>query len=191
MFFDVINKPQTWRNAGYLLLAFPLGIFYFVFIVTGLSLGLGLFITLLGIPVLIGVLVAVYGMGEFERMTTNSLLDLDTEPANQPPRGARRTVAQAEGAGGELRDMETAGLPAHRVSAGDRGIHLGYDHSCALCADPHAVLVRDVVVADCSRLAIELLVRRHLQRRCRGCDPRSSGRLPAAARHERGGPAVG
>ena len=39
MFFDVIVKPHTWRNVGYLLLAFPLGIFYFVFLVTGLSLG--------------------------------------------------------------------------------------------------------------------------------------------------------
>lgn len=83
MFFDVIGKPQTWRNVGYLLLAFPLGIFYFVFLVTGLSLGLGLFITLLGIPILVGVLAAAYGMGEFERTTTNLLLDTDIEPAHR------------------------------------------------------------------------------------------------------------
>jgi hypothetical protein len=80
MFFDVIAKPQTWRNVGYLLLAFPLGIFYFVFLVTGLSLGFGLFITLLGIPILVGVLAAAYGMGEFERTTTNLLLDQQTLP---------------------------------------------------------------------------------------------------------------
>jgi len=58
VFFDVIVKPKTWRSVGYLLLAFPLGIFYFVFLVTGLSLGFGLFITLLGIPILVGVLAA-------------------------------------------------------------------------------------------------------------------------------------
>lgn len=81
MFFDVIVKSRTWRNIGYLLLAFPLGIFYFVFFVTGLSLGFGLFITLLGIPILVGVLAAAYGMGEFERATTNLLLDLDTPPS--------------------------------------------------------------------------------------------------------------
>ena len=83
MFFDVVAKPQTWRNIGYLLLAFPLGIFYFVFLVTGLSLGLGLFITLLGIPVLVGVLAAAYGLGDFERTLTNLLLDQDTPPAHR------------------------------------------------------------------------------------------------------------
>ncbi|MFW2339433.1 MAG: sensor domain-containing protein [Acidimicrobiia bacterium] len=83
MFFDVIVKPQTWRNVAYLLLAFPLGIFYFVFLVTGLSLGLGLFITLLGIPVLVGVLASAYGLGDFERVTTNLLLDQDTQPSHR------------------------------------------------------------------------------------------------------------
>lgn len=83
MFFDVIVKPQTWRNIGYLLLTFPLGIFYFVFLVTGLSLGFGLFITLLGIPVLVAVLAAAYGMGEFERTTTNLLLDQDTPASHR------------------------------------------------------------------------------------------------------------
>lgn len=83
MFFSVIAKPRTWRNVGYLLLAFPLGIFYFVFLVTGLSLGFGLFITLLGIPILVGVLAAAYGMGEFERTTTNLLLDQNTPPPHR------------------------------------------------------------------------------------------------------------
>lgn len=83
MFFDVITRPQTWRNVGYLLLAFPLGIFYFVFLVTGLALGFGLFVTLLGIPILLGVLAAAYGMGDFERMTTNLMLDQDTPPAHR------------------------------------------------------------------------------------------------------------
>lgn len=83
MFFDVIVRPQTWRNVGYLLLAFPLGILYFVFLVTGLSLGFGLFITLLGIPILVGVLAAAYGMGDFERITTNLMLDQDTPAAHR------------------------------------------------------------------------------------------------------------
>jgi hypothetical protein len=64
-------------------LAFPLGIFYFVFLVTGLSLGFGLLITLLGIPILVGVLALAYGMGEFERTTTNLLLDQDTPPTHR------------------------------------------------------------------------------------------------------------
>ena len=94
MFFDVVAKPKTWRNVGYLLLAFPLGIFYFVFLVTGLSLGFGLFITLLGIPILVGVLAAAYGMGEFERTTTNLLLDQNTPPSHRlaVPGGLRPKV---------------------------------------------------------------------------------------------------
>jgi len=83
MFFDVIVKPQTWKNAGYLLVAFPLGIFYFVFLVTGLSLGAGLAITLLGIPILVLVLTAAHGMGEFERILTNAMLDQDTPPVRR------------------------------------------------------------------------------------------------------------
>lgn len=80
MFFNVVAKPQTWRNIGYLLLAFPLGIFYFVFLVTGLSLGFGLAIIWIGIPILLGVVAAAYGMGEFERNVTNILFDQDTAP---------------------------------------------------------------------------------------------------------------
>jgi hypothetical protein len=83
VFFDVIAKPQTWRNVGYLLLSFPLGIFYFVFLITGLSLGFGLFITLLGLPILVGVLAAAYGMGEFERLTTNLLLNQETPASHR------------------------------------------------------------------------------------------------------------
>ena len=40
-FVGVIANPQSYLNIVYLLLAFPLGTFYFVFLVTGLSLGLG------------------------------------------------------------------------------------------------------------------------------------------------------
>jgi hypothetical protein len=83
MFFGVIGRPQTWKNVGYLLLAFPLGIAYFVFLVTGLSLGFGLIITLLGIPILVGVLAGAYGLGDFERRITNELLACDTQAAHR------------------------------------------------------------------------------------------------------------
>jgi hypothetical protein len=73
-FFGVILLPQTWRNLAYLLLAFPLGTAYFILIVTGFSLGLGLMVTLLGIPVLLATLVAVRACAAFERGLTNALL---------------------------------------------------------------------------------------------------------------------
>ena len=37
-FFGVIVDPQSYLNIVYLLVAFPLGTFYFVFLITGLSL---------------------------------------------------------------------------------------------------------------------------------------------------------
>jgi hypothetical protein len=55
-FFGVIVDPQSYLNIVYLLVAFPLGTFYFVFLITGLSFGFGLFITLFGIPILLLVL---------------------------------------------------------------------------------------------------------------------------------------
>ena len=42
--FSVVVRPQTYLNIFYLLLSFPLGIAYFVFLVTGLSVGFGLLI---------------------------------------------------------------------------------------------------------------------------------------------------
>ena len=54
--FGVFIQLQTYLNILYLLLAFPLGLGYFVFLVTGLALGLGLFITWFGIVILLLVL---------------------------------------------------------------------------------------------------------------------------------------
>jgi len=76
-FFEVIAKKQTYANMLYLFLSFPLGIFYFVFLVTGIALGLGLFITWFGIPILIGVMVAWHGFAALERILAGSILGVD------------------------------------------------------------------------------------------------------------------
>ena len=47
--YGVFVKPQTYLNILYLLLAFPLGIAYFVFLVTGFSLGISLLILWVGL----------------------------------------------------------------------------------------------------------------------------------------------
>ena len=52
--------PRTYTRIGYLLLAGLLGIIEFVFLVTALSTGVGLAVTLVGIPILIG---SVYAWG--------------------------------------------------------------------------------------------------------------------------------
>jgi hypothetical protein len=73
-FFGVIFDPQSYLNMVYLLAAFPLGTFYFVFLVTGLSLGAGLSITLLGIPVLGVVFAATRALCALERRIANVVL---------------------------------------------------------------------------------------------------------------------
>jgi hypothetical protein len=57
-FFGVAIWGQTYLNLLYLLLAFPLGLFYFVLLVTGFSLGFGLLILWVGVIILVGMLVA-------------------------------------------------------------------------------------------------------------------------------------
>jgi len=84
-FFGVVIDPQSYLNIIYLLLAFPLGIFYFVFLVTGLSVGFGMIITLLGIPILLLVLIGSRALCVFERKLTISMLNEDISPYSVLP----------------------------------------------------------------------------------------------------------
>ena len=76
-FFGVVAEPRSYLNIVYLLLAFPLGTFYFVFLVTGLLLGFGLIITLVGIPILLLVLSGSWVLCRFERQVAITLLNED------------------------------------------------------------------------------------------------------------------
>jgi hypothetical protein len=64
-------RPYTdqafYRAIGFLLLGLPLGILEHVVVVTGLSIGLGLAITLLGVPVLVATLLLSSAMATLER----------------------------------------------------------------------------------------------------------------------------
>ncbi|MFC2078985.1 sensor domain-containing protein [Candidatus Bipolaricaulota bacterium] len=84
-FFGVVTDLQSYLNIVYLLLAFPLGTFYFVFLVTGLSLGFGLSITLLGIPLLVLVLGASWALCGFERAIAITLLKVDIAAGARQP----------------------------------------------------------------------------------------------------------
>jgi len=77
VFFGVVAKPQSYVNIFYLLLAFPLGIAYFVFLVTGISVGVGLLIIWVGVPILALVLAGSWAMYEFERILAVKLLKED------------------------------------------------------------------------------------------------------------------
>jgi glyoxylase-like metal-dependent hydrolase (beta-lactamase superfamily II) len=62
-----VPAVRTVKRAVYLLLSLGLGTTWFVILVVGLSTGIGLLITLLGIPILIGVLYATRPMADLER----------------------------------------------------------------------------------------------------------------------------
>jgi hypothetical protein len=83
-----ITDPQTYSNLIYLLLSFPLGLIYFLFLVIGLALGAGLSVILIGIPILLFVLGMSAIAVEFERKLANILLGTEisspqiTSPSN-------------------------------------------------------------------------------------------------------------
>ncbi len=82
-FFGVVLRGQTYLNALYLLLAFPLGIFYFVFLITGLSLGVALVIVWVGLLILATVFAAWYGFLAFERGMAIGMLREDIPPMSR------------------------------------------------------------------------------------------------------------
>lgn len=72
-FIRVIADAQSYFNIIYLLLGLPLGIAYFVFLVTGVSLGFGLLVIWVGVPILALVFLGAWAMCQFERVLTNHL----------------------------------------------------------------------------------------------------------------------
>lgn len=76
---------RSYTNLLYLLLAFPLGTAYFVFLVTGLSLGIGTLITVLGLPVLGLTMVASWWLSALERQIAIGLLGAKVPPMGPAP----------------------------------------------------------------------------------------------------------
>lgn len=79
-FFAVVARGQTYLNALYLLLAFPLGLFYFVFLITGLATGIPLIIVWVGLLILPLVFAAWYGFIAFERQMAIGMLHEQIPP---------------------------------------------------------------------------------------------------------------
>jgi hypothetical protein len=83
-FFGVFAKGQTYLNLAYLLLAFPLGIFYFTLLITGFSLGIGLFILWIGIAILVAMFALSWLFTAFERVQAIGMLHADVPPMTRP-----------------------------------------------------------------------------------------------------------
>jgi hypothetical protein len=79
-FFGVALRGQTYLNNLYLFLAFPLGLFYFIFLVSGLAISIPLIIIWIGLLFLLIVFTAWYGMAAFERQMAIWLLHENIPP---------------------------------------------------------------------------------------------------------------
>jgi signal transduction histidine kinase len=83
--------PRTYGRIGYLLVAGLLGVTEFVFLVVAISLGVGLAITLIGIPILILSVYAWGGLAEGERRIIAALTGtVIPNPYRPAPAGASR-----------------------------------------------------------------------------------------------------
>ena len=70
----VATDLRTYARIAYLLLAFPLGIGYFVFLVTGFALGFGLLIIWVGVLILVLLLAGTWLLSQWERLLAIVLL---------------------------------------------------------------------------------------------------------------------
>jgi hypothetical protein len=78
---------RGWTSLTHNLLGLPLGTAYFIWLVTGLSTGLGLAITIVGIPLLTLVLAATRPLLMLERGLANALIGTSLPPVAVAPQG--------------------------------------------------------------------------------------------------------
>jgi hypothetical protein len=90
-------RVQTYKRLVYLLLAFPLGIAYFVGFTTGASMGVGLLITWVGIPILLATLIAATAVSGLEAYLSRTLLDRDIPLPAAFERPSEWSLAAPEG----------------------------------------------------------------------------------------------
>ncbi len=83
-YFGVLLKSRTYLNFLYLLLAFPLGLTYFIVLVTGLSLGLSLIIIWVGLLILAVLFPLIWFLIAFERTQSIYLLGESIYPMEKP-----------------------------------------------------------------------------------------------------------
>ena len=71
-------RVRTYKRLVYLLLAFPLGMAYFVGFTAASSTGISLLITLVGLPILLATLAGTTVLGGLEAQLSRTLLDRET-----------------------------------------------------------------------------------------------------------------
>jgi signal transduction histidine kinase len=79
-----VARRQTYRNVLYLIASFPLGVGYFLFLATGLTLGALLLVVLIGAPILRLMLGAWWRLGAWERELAIWWLGVEIPPMLRP-----------------------------------------------------------------------------------------------------------
>jgi hypothetical protein len=93
-FFAAPFRARTYKRLAYLLVAFPLGLVYFLTLTVGGSVGAGLVVTWFGVPILLATLVAATAIAGFEAKLANLLVGHEV---SVPP--ALRSEFRREGEG--------------------------------------------------------------------------------------------
>lgn len=83
-FFGVAAEGRTYRRLLFLALAFPLGLTYFVTLVVTFSLGIGLAVVVIGIPILGAAIALTLAFLALERLLASLLLDVEFEESMRP-----------------------------------------------------------------------------------------------------------
>lgn len=89
-------RIDSYKRFAYLLLSAPLGLAYFVGVVTGTSLGLGLVVTWVGLPILLATLLGTTLLAGVEARLSRVLLDRPVSDPRAVTR-VRETVSAPEG----------------------------------------------------------------------------------------------
>lgn len=92
-FFSAFSDPRSYGALIYMLLSIVTGTFYFTWVVTGLSLSIGLFILIIGIPFALLFLYSVRALAHIEGRIVEALLDV---------RMPRRAPASPDASGGSI-----------------------------------------------------------------------------------------
>lgn len=77
--WNVIKSGQSYRNIAYLLTTFPLGLLYFIILITGISMGAGLSVVGIGLFILWGMFGFSGVLANLERRVANNLLQTDLQ----------------------------------------------------------------------------------------------------------------
>ncbi|MEU1277621.1 sensor domain-containing protein [Streptomyces sp. NPDC005805] len=75
---------RTWKEIAHLLLNLPAGLIAFVYVVTVVSVGAGLGVTVVGLPLLAAGLVGARGIGRMERARARALLGVRVDEPSPP-----------------------------------------------------------------------------------------------------------